>query len=486
MMPVPSIRRTRQRRSPRWLLRWHDSAPHPAGQLRGLRNTNAWRRRGVTVIEVLFAMAIALVGLTGIASLLLLGGKQASDSNQAAEAQAFAQDWYGEFSARGLNDSAKWAWWDDTNKPIGLKWFDKQLAVGFPSKGSSTLFQREPGRESICLDPTFFAGRDLNNTLTPSNWYRPAVFPYYQDRYNPLVDPANSSVISGLQWPDQPRMLRVTWGAVTSGSSFPTAFSSRILEQIFASQDDLTVLRNAEDGSMPPSRGAFFYSSASTTPLPVGRFAAESQYSWFATLTPNEPRFSETTTTELYTLSLVVVKKRDRAIYDPASSTPRASGTAATPSNAPQGERLALVIPQSGDFIGGSGGRVRLVSSDGVEPTVHVGDWIMLSKYYNFVPIGGSFRTNSFFRWYRVVAVDTDEFVGPLAAVTGSSSDVYGNTFTPMTPNDVWGQDVVLEGPDWSFAASVTTSSGVTVPTPTTATLVKGATSVYERIVNVP
>ena len=439
-------------------------------------------RNGVTVIEVLFAMVIALVGLSGIASLLLLGGKQASDSNQAAEGQAFAQDWYGEFSARGLNDSARYAWWNDTISTPGLQWFDKQLSATNPSKGPATLYVRELGRESLCLDPTFFAGSDLNNTLTPSNWYRPAVFPYYHDRYSPLVDPSNVTNMSANMWPDQPRMLRVTLGRVTSGSTLPTAFSARYLEQLFASQDDMSILREKDDGSVPAGRGINFYDGVTTLPLPHGRFAAESQYSWLATLSPNEPRFAETSSTDLYTLSLVVIKRRDRAIYDPGASTPRTPGTAATPSNNPQGERLTWVVPQSGNFVGGNGGRVRLISSDGAESIVHVGDWIMLSKYYSFTPVGGTLRPNSFFRWYRVVAVDREEYTGPLTNVTGSPTDLYGNT----PPNDVWGQDVVLEGPDWNFTAPVFISGTTTiVPTPTTGTLVKGAISVYERIVNV-
>ena len=435
-------------------------------------------RQGVTVIEVLFSMVIALVGLSGIAGLLLLGGKQAGDSNRAAEAQASAHSWYGEFSARGLNDSAKWARWNDTS--AALVWFNKDLSG---SKGSNTLLLREQGRESICLDPTFFAVRDLDNVLTPSNWYRPSVFPYYQDRYNPLIDPADSSNISALMWEDQPRMQRVTWGYVTSGSTAPTAFSARFLEQIFASQDDMSVVRETTDASIAAGRGISFYGAATGLPLPLGRFASESQYSWMATLSPNEALAGETTSTELYTLSLVVIKNRDRAIYDPATSTPRVPNTAAVPSNNPQGERLAYVMPLSGNFDGGSGGRVRLVSSDGVESQVHVGDWVMLSKYYNFTVVSGSLRPSSFFRWYRVVAVDSGEETGSLTSVTSSATDIYGKS----PSNDVWGQDVVLEGPDWNFEPDFPPPPLTgTIQTPTTATLVKGAASVYERIVNVP
>lgn len=446
-------------------------------------------RRGITVIEVMFAMGIALVGLFGIASLLLLAGRQAGESNRASEGQAFSQDWYGEFSARGLNNSAKWAWWNDATP--GMQWFSKTLGASAetPSKGSTALHSREYGRESVCLDPMFFAGRDLNNTLTPSNWYRPSVFPYYQDRYNPTIDPAYVNGMAGLQWADQPRMLRVTWATPSASSPYgPIAQTSRFLEQVFFSQDDYSVVLD-EDKSVAPVRGtSFFEAQVPNQPLPLGRFAAESQYSWLATLSPTEPQNFATEATDLYTLSLVVINKRDRIVYDPAVTTPRNPGTPAVPTNTPQGERLTWVQTQSGNFSGGNGGRVRLISSDGVDPTVHVGDWVMLSKYYNFEAVAFGplvLRPNSVFRWYRVVAVESDETVGPLGTIAGGN-DPYGQS---PPNNQVWGQDVVLEGPDWSFSPTVVVDLGggnsTTVQTPTTGTLIKGTVSVYERIVNV-
>lgn len=448
-------------------------------------------RRGVTVIEVLFAMGIALMGLAGIASLLLLGGRQASDSNQAAEAQALAQDWYGEFTARGLNDSSKWAWYQDATTPPSLQWFDKQLGATVPSKGTGKLFRRELGRESVCFDPMFFSGRDLNNVLTPSGWYRPSVFPYYDDRYNPTVDPAIAPA-PGFQWQDQPRMLRVTW-ATPNALGAAVGLPSRMLEQVFFSQDDLSVVVEDTDQSVAPARGISFYSSSTSTPLPLGRYAGESQYSWLATLSPTEPRRRETESTNLYTLSLVVMKKRDRMIYDPNASTPRAIGSPAKSDDNPQGERMAWVYPLSGDFVGGTGGRVRLISSDGADSRVHVGDWIMLAKYYDFqfVPTTPSYRPCSVFRWFRVVSVEDEETYGSLPMVLSDlpgpqpKSDPYG--LTP--PNDVWAQDLVLEGPDWSFGSPVPVSgapANVKLETPTTATLITGAMTVYERVVNVP
>ncbi len=171
------------------------------------------KRRGITVIEVLFSMGIALFGLMGIASLMLLAGRQAGDSNRSSEAQAIAHKWYSEFVSRGLNKASEFYWCDDSVTTPVLRPFSKTLGAvtSYPLKGSTTLLRRELGRESFCLDPYFFASRDIGNLPDDTDWLRPSVFPYYADRYNPLLDPAYVAGIPGLQLQDQPRLLRVTW-----------------------------------------------------------------------------------------------------------------------------------------------------------------------------------------------------------------------------------------------------------------------------------
>ena len=71
------------------------------------------KNAGVTVIEVLFAAGIAVFGLIGIASLIGVAGRQASQANEVAEAQALSNSWYADFVTRGLNDSSQWRWFND-------------------------------------------------------------------------------------------------------------------------------------------------------------------------------------------------------------------------------------------------------------------------------------------------------------------------------------------------------------------------------------
>jgi hypothetical protein len=173
----------------------------------------------------------------------------------------------------------------------------------------------------------------------------------------------------------------------------------------------------------------------------LNKFASTGEYSWFATLCPRELLPMETAKQEyLYTMSLVVVKHRDRVFFKP---------TASGADNIPNSERLAYVSGPGGaalptNFQGGSGGRVQLSASLNTSSKLSTGDWIMLSKYQ---PVGGSVVV----RWYRVIGLDAK----------------------PTEAGTTWSREVSLDGPDWIFDAT------------TQATLVHNVVTVFERVVEV-
>ena len=459
------------------------------------------QRFGISVIEVLFAMGVVVIGLVGIASLLPLAGKNAAESIHFADAQALSNDWYGEFSTRGLNFSSEWIMYRDFGTP-GYQKFDKQRSTALTNKGcfpaSVSGMVREVGRESVCLDPYFFTHRSVEfpsttswTSTTPrsqSNWYRPAVFPYYQDTYNPLVDSAYP-VSNIYAWDAQPRMARVS---VPSALSATSALSMKDLERAFLSTDDVAVtvdvpgLIDDKDASQPPMRVG----------LSNAKFSALNNYSWLATISPSEPIAPNLSTdsTNFYTVSLVVVHNRDLTIWDPAVLSPRA-GAADPPriEEKPQGEQLMWVEPVSGDFIGGSGGRVRLIGNDGTKDDLRSGDWVMLSRTYaTTTGSGGGLVPFNVFRWYRVLSVEQAQEptligtpnppyqLGTLGQVKEDQSSTV-DPFNLTPPNLVWGRDVVLEGPDWIFSG---TPSGLAA-SPTTATRVRGTKTVIERVMTI-
>jgi hypothetical protein len=269
--------------------------------------------------------------------------------------------------------------------------------------------------------------------------------------------------------------------------------NAKFVEQVFASQDELAMQLEQGDASVPPVRvpTLFGVAGSSASRLPIARSATQTDYSWIATMCPNETLNDEFV--DYATLSLVVIYKRDRLFFDDTNiatlPTPRTG--APTPEGKPTGERMTWVVPISGDFTGGTGGRVRLIGTDGVPDKLRIGDWVMLSKYVAANASG----IHPVFRWFRVVACNDAEYANlndPVKDFTVQNSvgrvpvknftagnfdkDPFGNL--PPNGDNVWARDVVLEGPDWDFSIQV---SGV--PTPTTATIVSGTVAVIERIV---
>ncbi|HBE67286.1 MAG TPA: hypothetical protein DDW52_03965 [Planctomycetaceae bacterium] len=456
-------------------------------------------RRGVTVLEVLFATGVAIAGMFGIASLLLMAGRQASESNRSLESQTLGHDWYNEFLTRDLHSPSNWVWYQDYEYNAGgvtippqSRSFQKISALPLEARlthsGASVQRVRPTGKMSVCIDPYFYSNRFLRNNLglfnesNTASWYRLAVFPHYDDDFNPIVDSA-STRDSGLAWMDQPRMLRVALGS-------PSAiWSEKLVQEVFSTNSELVVSASEDDRTIPALRG---YSltplGPNSTPIPT-KGLSKNQYSWMATLSPLEE--VNRTSEDYYTLSLVVMYQRDR-FFDV---------TDITSENKPEGEGVTWVVPLSGNFTGGSGGRVRLISSVDISTSLGVGDWIMLSKFVGGRTVGGSSLVEAFpvFRWYRIVATDVEPdatlpfYTSDTSDVdaldtTGLTSDPYGRN---VGNNQVWVRDVVLDGPDWDFnllhpVTNEATGAVVTVPAPTTGTLVQGVVAVHERVVEIP
>jgi hypothetical protein len=138
------------------------------------------------------------------------------------------------------------------------------------------------------------------------------------------------------------------------------------------------------------------------------------------------------------------------------------------------------VQPLSGNFVGGNGGRVRLISSGAASDRLFVGDWILLGRHFWF-DVGNTDNRFAYFKWYRIVASDAEATRGALSTISTTGSDPYGSA----AGSQVWSRDVVLEGPDFDFSPSVTLG-GITVVTPTTGTLMTNVITVIDRTVDIP
>lgn len=404
----------------------------------------ASHRRGVTIIEVLFAIGIVIVGLMGVASLLPLAARNAQISNEANEGQAYAQRYYAEFVSRGFNRSSNWRWFDD-NPLFGNKsfvTFTNSSSVRSTGGGNGDHVSTS-NRHAICIDPGFYADpltllEADSYTFNDSQAYRVGLFPYYHDKFNPASNPSTPTALaSPPALLNRPRLLRV---GLHDPSSLRTVMPAKVVQTLFNSLDDIAMTK-PKDRSLPPLR-----ISESLSATAVGRGASNGRYSWLATLCPREFGLGEGSSAlqeEFYTLSIVVMRGRDRAWFAPTGDDKNAI---------PQGERLLGVTPLSGDFIRGDGGRVTVNASTGIDDNIRVGDWMMFSRYQN-----AGVDRGVVCRWYRVVGVDPD------------------TTFSGGSPPTNWGRNVVLEGPDWVFNSDL----------PTQATLLTNAVTVFERIIQV-
>jgi hypothetical protein len=457
------------------------------------------QRTAATVLEVLFATVVIVVGLLGIASLIPFAARDAQEANNHNQALSLGLGWADSFFARGLHipipDSSetqlRWTWLQDF-PPVGSSRWSPYITSGVTGTYSQTggntgNVRRIWGHLPVCLDPMLMTSpsalvriNDGTAYGTREGSYRLSVFPYFNDRHDPAEDPLGAPTLTS----DQPRMVRMSVGTINAaGAIIPSVRA--LVSNIFGSSDD-----QVDNSFIDPNAETVNASAANYDPraarddkdqLPADRLFSlggangnvplkaqtQGRYTWMATIVPEEPLPEEISTAALATtyssspaksglLSLLILH-RHSSEYIPVGSTDK-----------PTGERITRVYPLSGNFVGGSGGRVRLVSNVNTDSELRVGDWIMLGRDYirdaNNLPY-------PFFRWYRIIGVDEGAQVGPLSSIRPAGvPEILG---TPSI--DVWGRDVVLEGPDFAFGEM----GGLS--TATHGTIVSGVITAIER-----
>jgi hypothetical protein len=406
---------------------------------------------GVSLIEVIFAIGVILIGLLGLMSVLPLAGNRAQSAVGLNTASAVADSAYGKLLSGNYLNAAHLL----IAKPDPLETLPAPptLTGAFPSAGP---FPANLMTQPLCIDPLhvvpnpayptpdpFPAVTSESPLVAPGNGYTPVLFPYYFANHNPLLDPSvpadapntSRNLLQGL-----PRMRRVGLRHTDSGRVYNLEESLRFVEN----QDDIPSNRpknptlDVTVPGLPATAGG----------LPYGKRLATGEYSWFATFVPSSSRVSE----RFAILSIVVVRNRNRSYSFPVLPVATAEGNA-------NAERVALVTAARG-FHGGAGGVVELVSSSSLRSSIPSGSWLMLSS-------------GNRHRWYRVAGTDGDAEFG--------TATTFGIGSVP--PNQtLWRRRVQLDGSDWqfNFLSPINVSNQASF---THATLVDGVVSVTERIV---
>ena len=343
------------------------------------------RRRGLTLMEVMFAIGVVMIGMLGIAILVPIAGKAAKDGASYDRAARVGLNAVREFHLREMGRPDNWLYPDYT-------------AVGRPN--SRTV--------AFCIDPRFVA---VNNALNMAASDPRRFFPY--------------NIAATM-----PKMQRVSLRRWSPKLANSTLLDLAAANEIFMGVDDL-LIETPADPLLPAQQ--IYYSQNPANP---DKRQTDGEFSWMATLSPRADAWAAPNgaAPDTYTLSIVVFQGRDSALALDGISERWA---------------IIPYTPQYNAFYGGglSGGDVALVDKSlyyqmagGSAPPaspqdlfVKRGQWILLAR--NAVAGGNVYPV---FRWYKVTEVDPDE----LGVAT--SSELIGSP-----PSGIPIRHVTLFGQDW-------------------------------------
>lgn len=413
-------------------------------------------RRGVSLMEVLFAIGVTITGLLGVIALIPVAAHYASKGLRADHASTVGTNAISEIELRGMADPNNWLGWSSIPdpRPIG----SPKPRPGFAPVGL------QAGR-SYCLDPRFVAYHQhpdlpLPAPYTGSTWYiNSRVFPYG------LTETTSTPN-------DRPWMYRMTLRANPAFASPMTRFQA---DGIFVSNDELS-LDLPDDETLSPVQ---------IMGINGQRRQTDGTLSWFATLVPRMTHdsaytivnssgnshstlvYDANTLHDDYILSVVVVYGRDvQYPIEPLLSSTSPGDLGTSPD-----ERILDVTSIFG-FDGGGGGEVTLQGASETAVDLQEGDWLLLGRFVPKVTTnpGILVQRTPYFRWYRVATADDE----------------------PTQNGLFWARNATLIGPDWN-SGTVVVPSRYTSQFPgyadnsqtydNIAVVVRGVAAVYEKTI---
>ncbi|WP_182865787.1 type IV pilus modification PilV family protein [Rhodopirellula sp. JC639] len=436
------------------------------------------KRQGLSIMEVLFAIAVLTIGLLGVASILPVATNNAANAlqidraieeinNRVATDMArlrgsfteviVANNSFSEFNAPTgsfTNTNAFNAPPAARFKSISTAEFGSHLSqydVNYPvDTGAPTNQARMP--DAFCIDPWFLCAtnnlRDDTNATNPNqlrNGYDRTVFPCFDPRYHCVgyspsdaLDsyiPVPGSAPSPAMW-NLPRFTRLALPH-DGNSGLLSAAGARALTL----RSDEFSLFNPKDRTLGP--GLFVQRSANAAHS-LTRNTVSSRFSSIVLMSRSKPG------SNLFDAAVVTMQDRQVVTVPgagPALAHQLGPYTATDPTivNGPPppedqllypGEQLGYVSVADGPFVGGGGGEFKFRTSRYVLPNLNDNDWLMLMRReYVTDPVTGAVVPQTLkFAWFQV-------------------SDVTGQPTVITDPNGVVciETQVAVRGPDWVF-----------------------------------
>lgn len=438
-----------------------------------IRGDQSSRRRGLSIMEVLFAIAVLTIGMLGVASILPVATNNASMALQTDRAVEEINNRVAMEIAKlsGSFDEVKVAYNSLNrfqNAPAGTprraRRFDNLNTSVFrnhlnqyETHPSATAFSQPNLPDAFCIDPWFLTAAstlrdDNSDPLTSRNGYDRTMFPCYDPRLDPLgVSPTASldqSVGAGLtKRIDLPRFTRV--GLTIPGSA---VFAASNAEFQARRSDDFSIVI-PDDRTRPP--GLFVQRGTNGANSPA-RNKVSSRFSSMVTMARSAPGSS--------LFNAAVVTMLDRHIvtvpggYFNGQLPPPTAGDVpahnlrpytawlpddpARPNSFPTdenqiypGEMLGYVVKAPRPITGGGGGEFVFRTNRYVKPSVRDGHWLMLMRQeYIRNPASGVIQPSTLkFGWYRV----SDVIRGPQLVTVGGT--------------EFYETQVAVRGQDWVF-----------------------------------
>jgi hypothetical protein len=459
---------------------------------------------GVTVVEVLFAMFVILFGLVGLAAIIPMAARQANDSYAMVHGAASMDNIVQELRGRGtIEPTQQQPWWmpnDYTADPFlpsagnyantlrseALGFSDLRsvftefqarkllvdTGITWPNAGSATRDQqiralREGLAQGFCIDPVFCANqfRDSWNYSTAytndrgsatQGFMRRTRMPFFDETVG--LNGAGFYASSGASQFNFPRLVRVSYQSGTNAAGAPLPVKKAMANMVGMSGADVLQAIAEDDKAAGALRG--FQTSGGAL---LSSNSDVGSVSWMITMTPTENTPPGVVPTS-FNVSTVIFNGRDR-LFDAVpfsvsgaeeysrseklcfatADSPPTTGTPGSPGNRVPGATLP-VYQALQDLPSSSGGsmNIKLFSDAATNPSVRVGDWIMLSRR---IELGNLVNTatppalvfpNDFkiihrHRWYRVTGTDNSETWPRVVRVAGEPWD-YPETFAANLP----------------------------------------------------
>lgn len=361
------------------------------------------RRAGITLIEVMFSMGVAFIGLLGVAMIIPLAADQLGRATRADVGGSFGVAMLDDLQVRKFHSPRNWLAWNPNRGTF-------QPVMDF----SAFI----PG-DSFCLDPNLLMRLDPSHP----NWLSFQSFPAGVANTDPAMLRVTIRGMPGLTDPNTNDNIEEY-----SVSAASEPINRAMLEALVMQTDDLIFSRPADE-TLPPLQ------EFSAVNSPADRRQYNGRFSWLVTFSPffdmrdavagQIPYRGAYPQQRLYTMSLVIF---DGRVIDPTLPP----------------ERVA-----SATLVGAGIGGGDIILESPIEDNIDVrtGDWIMLGlRVPNTAYSGQPQNWPAVFRWYQVAGTDRDVHFD--------------------TSNGIYRREVYLDGADWhlpnmGLTAQATIISGV-------------------------